>query len=312
MKSNNFPLASIVILTYKRFDTLQRAIDSVFMQNYPRIELIVQDDGSTNYDDAVVANMIKQHNNNCNIENIITHSNQKNQGTVKNFNCAVGLCSGDIIIPLASDDEFYSSDAVSSIMNVFAKSEVDVCTARRLCRQTGRILPTEEDAELLKKGDRENILSRLFYANFISGSCTSYRREYLRYMGGFDEDYCLLEDYPIVIKTALEKREIAFLEKTTIIYDEGGVSSAGVKAANVNPLYINDIKMCYEKEILPNLNKINNKKLRRFIAFTYNHIFAENSAQKMIRLMKYPDMLVHKVCLKISNKDEYRMLTQGQ
>ena len=42
MKEN--PLVSVVIPTYKRSETLTRAIDSVLEQTYPSIEIIVVDD----------------------------------------------------------------------------------------------------------------------------------------------------------------------------------------------------------------------------------------------------------------------------
>ena len=43
------PLATVVVLTYKQFDNLQRNLNSIFIQTYDNIEIIISDDGSQNF-----------------------------------------------------------------------------------------------------------------------------------------------------------------------------------------------------------------------------------------------------------------------
>ena len=43
------PLISVVTLTYKKFDYIYKAIDSVLNQTYPYVEYIISDDGSPNF-----------------------------------------------------------------------------------------------------------------------------------------------------------------------------------------------------------------------------------------------------------------------
>jgi glycosyltransferase involved in cell wall biosynthesis len=45
--TSNFPLISVVIPVYNRDRCLAEAIESVLAQTYPKIELIVVDDGSS-------------------------------------------------------------------------------------------------------------------------------------------------------------------------------------------------------------------------------------------------------------------------
>ena len=301
-------LASIAVLTYKNFETLKTAIDSVCSQNYSRIELIIQDDGSPNYDGEYVAELAKKAG--TLLENVVVNSNPRNLGTVKSFNRALEISTGDVIIPLACDDKFYDDDTVGAIMRVFEDPAADVCTAKRIGMQSGQIYPDSDDAKILKRGEKKEILGRLFYSNFISGSSTSYRKAYLDKLGGFDTNYRLMEDYPMAIKTVLSGNKIRFLDRVIIVYNEDGISSKGVKAKGINPMYVKDNKTCYEKEIIPNLKLICNRKIERFVMFTYDHVFADGKIQRMLSMVKYPDIVWEKLIVKLLNKNEYKLLTR--
>lgn len=43
------PVVTVVTLSYKKFDYIFHAIDSVLSQTYPYIEYIIADDGSPNF-----------------------------------------------------------------------------------------------------------------------------------------------------------------------------------------------------------------------------------------------------------------------
>ena len=43
------PMFTVGIVSYKNYNLIRDAIDSVFIQNYPNIELIVSNDGSDDF-----------------------------------------------------------------------------------------------------------------------------------------------------------------------------------------------------------------------------------------------------------------------
>lgn len=43
-------LVSVIVLTYRKFDLLEENLNSIYMQDYPNIEIIIGDDGSDNFD----------------------------------------------------------------------------------------------------------------------------------------------------------------------------------------------------------------------------------------------------------------------
>ena len=53
-----YPVWSIIVLCYKNQDKLYGMLDSIFIQDYPRIQLIVSDDGSYDFDVEMVRDYV--------------------------------------------------------------------------------------------------------------------------------------------------------------------------------------------------------------------------------------------------------------
>jgi len=92
--NQSLPLVSVVIRTYNRSATLPRAVSSVLSQDYPKIELIVIDDGSTDTTVAVLRPFTGS---------LIYHF-QENQGLAAGREKGLQLAKGTYIIYLDSDD----------------------------------------------------------------------------------------------------------------------------------------------------------------------------------------------------------------
>jgi glycosyltransferase involved in cell wall biosynthesis len=88
------PLVSIVVPSYNHERYLPEAIDSVLAQDYPSIELIVIDDGSTDGSRAVLERYGDR----------FHWETQPNQGQVATLNRAWLMSKGDILGYLSADD----------------------------------------------------------------------------------------------------------------------------------------------------------------------------------------------------------------
>lgn len=88
------PLVSIVVPSYNHGRYLREAIDSILAQDYPRLELIVIDDGSTDDSPQILASHPGQ----------FHREIQTNQGQVATLNRGWQMSKGDIIGYLSADD----------------------------------------------------------------------------------------------------------------------------------------------------------------------------------------------------------------
>lgn len=233
-KCENFGVSvTIITLTYQDFTGLEKTIRSVFEQDLSLVEsvqYIIADDGSDNFNKEFIDSEINKYlYDNDKVRSINIYSNEINVGTVRSFNRAVSVSDGDIIIPLSSADEFYSSMSLSSIVKAFCKSSAPIITARREISSNGKKLavrPNKRFVEKIKNQSVPNLLKTLaIRGNFISGACTYYRRAFLEEIGGFDESYVLLEDYPFYLRALNQGHVIGFLDIITMKHQVGGVSS---------------------------------------------------------------------------------------
>ena len=82
---NDIPVVTCFMLTYNNLEYIYEALDSVFAQTYPKIEIAIFDDCSREFPRVEIEQYI-QKNKRENIVDVIIFQSPVNQGTVKNFN----------------------------------------------------------------------------------------------------------------------------------------------------------------------------------------------------------------------------------
>lgn len=101
---------SVALCTYNGSQYIKQQLDSILNQTQLVDEIIVCDDISR--DDTI--KIIESYN----LPEIKIYVNQKNLGSVKNFEKAIKLCSGDIIF-LADQDDIWLHNKVEVLINYF-------------------------------------------------------------------------------------------------------------------------------------------------------------------------------------------------
>ncbi len=295
----NNPKVSIVTMIYNNEQFLKTAVASILEQDYPHIEVIIRDDGSKSFHPEMIRSLFSGAENQ--LEGIIIEQSPKNGGTVNNFNAAVALSTGDIIIPLSCDDSFLDKSTVSHIVRTFRETGCLICTAQRKSRQTGLLEPGIQTVEDFRALEQKGRFARLCYSNFISGATIYYSRRILEQLGGFDARFRLLEDHPFVLKTVLEGIDIAFMDQPTILYNEGGISQKQKRSA-VHPLLRADFQKVYELVIFPNEALLPNK-MRRYLRYRYLREYGSFS-RKLWGSVCFADVAVQLLLWKLTKKKD--------
>ena len=99
---------SVAMCTYNGAEFLPAQLESIFGQTRPADEIIVCDDGSTDGTRSLIP------------DSVVLHENETNLGTVKNFEKAIGLCTGDVIV-LSDQDDVWRRDKLQLIEDVFSR-----------------------------------------------------------------------------------------------------------------------------------------------------------------------------------------------
>lgn len=249
------PLISVIVLTYKNYDKIEKNLNSIFSQTYENIEIIISDDGAENFPKKKIEKILEKASSN--IKNIIVIERDKNVGTVKNFNEAIKRSSGEYIFPLAQDDYFYNNKIVENLYKNFGDNEILIGLKEGYIgdKITG-IYPKEEEYRMAENKDFYEYL--IYKGNIFSGACTYYKKILFEKYGYFDENYKLLEDYPMYLKLLRQRIKLKVYPYPTIKYSMEGMSNS----KKINKILENDLVNFYKEEA-----KINKGLLKEYLLY---------------------------------------------
>ena len=116
-------LVSVIIPTHNRPGYLREAVDSVFAQTYPLIEILVIDDGSSD-GGAAAKSALKPYLSADLPSSTVSYLYQENGGLVSAVNRGLGLARGEYIQRLDDDDRLLSEKIARSVEVFQADSEI--------------------------------------------------------------------------------------------------------------------------------------------------------------------------------------------
>ena len=158
--------------TYNGEKFLREQMDSILVQTIHDFELIICDDCSTDSTAQILRDYEK------NDSRIKVFVNEENLGFKKNFEKAIGLCSGDYIA-LSDQDDIWLPEHLESLFNSIEGNSMSVANARLIDTNGNEFL----DVNLMQYEKFERIYSSpeimyglMFYKNPFFGSNSMYRK----------------------------------------------------------------------------------------------------------------------------------------
>ena len=235
--ASNHALVSVIMPAYNHEDYVSYAIDTVVNQDYPRIELIVVNDGSSDGTHQAIEACEKK----CRdrFENYYYRNNSENQGLQKTLNQAISYASGDYLYMIGSDDGFMPG-AISAFYEAIQHDErcglmvgdnilIDDAGQRCFWDEEQNSVYDESSARYRSFGDflRANrpdvdFLSTDFgsYRSYLKGNYMPggffVPRAVMTEIGGYDEG-AILDDLNLMLKVS-KKYTIRYLDRATYQY----------------------------------------------------------------------------------------------
>jgi len=245
----------VLIASYRSGDTLITALESVFAQDYPALQIVVCDDGTEDFDEAPLLLLAQAHPDR---EVKLIH-HQKNLGTVRNLNRGLSFCGGEWVMLLAGDDALAGEGVVSHLTTLAEERGSSWVLGRTmLCdeklRPQGKLIPTEETMAAASSPQR--LYAALCRNCVIPSSGSMYRLDLIRALGGLDERFRLVEDWPLFLKLTRGGQVPVISGDVTLLHRGSGVSW---NRANLNRIYQTDLLETMRWEIMPYLDCLEKK-----------------------------------------------------
>lgn len=200
---------SLILTTFNCADNLKRTLESIEKQDYPDIEVVIKDGGST---DSTLQ-VIKEYQEKSTLQ--IRSVSQKDKGIYDAMNQGYRMSTGDIIAFF--NDVFTEPSAVRKLVNAITEEYVGT------------------HADLVYK-DGERIVRKwhmgkgTIYQGWMPGHPTLFlKREIFEKYGLFDTSYRISADYEFMIRFLKDKEnQLAYVPETLVSMFYGGTSSGGL------------------------------------------------------------------------------------
>jgi glycosyltransferase involved in cell wall biosynthesis len=241
----NMPLVSIVTPAYNAAKYINQTIESINQQDYPNIEHIIIDDGSTDSTQAILITREKEYN--------LRWFSQDNEGQAAAMNKGFEEAKGSIVIWLNADDVFFSRSAISDIVRTFKEKDADVVYGHMA------IIDSQNRLHKLLFAPPKINIRILSFGHFAA--CISFRRNIaLRYKLSSQLHYAL--DYDQCLRMAQNNCRFANVGKTLLAWRMHG----GAKSMKRKDLLLYETKRLVKKYRHPRGIR---SKIAKFIVLSY-------------------------------------------
>lgn len=240
---NRMPLVSICVITYNSSKFVLETLESAKKQTYKNIELIVSDDASIDSTVEICEKWIKENNSRFVNARVITTNH--NSGTSSNCNRVIQNAAGEWIKIIAGDDILLDDCIEKCVRFVNEHPSAKWMVGKTLKYENlidddhlikNDTLYTPQRLSVLKGSLEEQRLAILNYT-FIEAPALFINTNVLKNVGGYDEKYRLLEDWPMYMKLLKAGYKCYFLDDFIVGYRQSDNSVFNVRSKPFNFVY---------------------------------------------------------------------------
>lgn len=294
---------TVCIITYNSSKYIIEALESVREQTYPYIDLIVSDDKSQDNTVKIIRDWMKE--NNGRFRKCELVEAEVNTGTAGNLNRGIARCETEWIKCMAGDDALYP-DFLQKFMEQYSDSDFDI-----LCTYTGVYLGNLSEDSLryyyvpnpaFFRNQTPLNQYKILLRRSLLGPCTITRKKLIDTVGGFNEHYPLIEDWPFYLALT---RQGYLIGEAKLLATKYRISQDSVQTGSSSKRFEMDRNRFYKDSVLPEFSGIGKLILKKRIALTEtfysaNNTLSKDNYKKMIQLL-----------IKLKSLLDFRYIKQG-
>lgn len=200
------PLVSVCIPVYNGVRFVAETIRSVVAQGCPRMEIIVQDNASTDGTWQLLGELAGSY------PQLSIARNECNVGMTPNWNRAVNRARGDYVMLLSADD-LLEPGFLDACLTVFAREQVDVVTTNHFWMRDGE---KKQRKMKVEPGIHQDFSSMILLKNPFSVNFSLFSRssvEQMRVRGNLFAVNYFSCDYDLWLRFALAGKRIHYLDE---------------------------------------------------------------------------------------------------
>lgn len=257
LKMSNTELVSCIIPTYKRSETLLRAVNSALKQSYPNIEVLVVDDNEPNDEYSLNVQQVLKSVEDSRLKYI---QQKKHINGAVARNVGIKAANGEYVAFLDDDDEWLPAK-IERQVDFIKTSGVDATACYYTLYKKG---------ELDRRGPKYNddnlitdILSRSIQV--MAGSCFICKKKCIVQSGMFDESLLRHQDLQMLVDF-LNKSSMKVLKEYLVIIHEDSTKNQPTTEALI------DIKRTFFKSMKPRMKQLSKDERKRIYDAHYFEI----------------------------------------
>jgi len=205
------PTVTVIIPAYNEERVIEASVRRVLESAYPKIEVIVADDGSKDATSPIVAAAFAD-------EPRVRLMTLANGGKASALNRALATASGEIVVALDADTQF-ERDCIARLVRWFADERIGAVAGNAKVGNRVNLVTRWQAIEYVTAQNVERrALARFDAITVVPGAVGAWRRAALDAVGGYPED-TLAEDQDLTIaiqrrgwKVAYDEQAVAWTE----------------------------------------------------------------------------------------------------
>lgn len=281
VRMSHKPIVSVIVLTFNSSEFVIETLESIRLQEYGPLELLIADDCSSDDTLALVEEWLASFS--TRFTRTLLISSPHNTGTSANCNRGLNAAEGEWIKLIAGDDVLHPS-FFTEMSQLLADPAVHVIAGEvhEFVSDVSQAVLSWPDFPFPTTYQEQR--KRQLVKGLLLAPSVAMRRETVLQLGGFDTTYKLFEDDPMWFKLTLAGYLFHFSPRSKVFYRQhvGSVNSIAARQIYYRkPVFLNDLINFGHQVRLPALirDKFYLHALVFYLGLTFEKIIYKNGSK---------------------------------